>query len=110
MSSFSSSELSRPHIGSGGGGGVFFAGMPDSQWPAALSTQQAIAFALSEEALEIGTSIAKNDRATKKHKKHNMPFENRLCILCFIAASLVIRLGCHRLADKFHLALSANAA
>jgi hypothetical protein len=37
--------------------------MPESQWPAALPTQQAIAFALSEEALEIGTKIAKNDNA-----------------------------------------------
>lgn len=85
MSSFSSSELSSPHIGSRGGGGTFLAGMPESQWPAVLLTQQAIAFALSEEALEIGTRIAKNDSATKKHKKHDLPLENRLCILCFTA-------------------------
>ena len=63
MSSFSISVLSRPHIGSGGGGGGSIAGIPESQWPAALPTQQAIA-ALSEEALEIGTRIAKNDKAS----------------------------------------------
>ena len=40
----------------------FSAVMPESQWPAALPTQQAIV-CLSEEALEIGTSIAKNDKA-----------------------------------------------
>ena len=62
MSSFSISVLSRPHIGSGGGGGGN-AGMPESQWPASFPTQQAIAF-LSEEALEIGTRIAKNDKAS----------------------------------------------
>ena len=103
MSSFSSSELSRPHIGSRGGGGVFFAGMPESQWPAALPTQQAIAFALSEEALEIGTKIAKNDNAT--------------AIATSFAVKILINLirlrrlffG-NRLANQFHFALSANAA
>jgi hypothetical protein len=79
MPSSSKSELSRPHIGSGGGGGISVTGMPESQWPAALSTQQAIAFVVPEEALEICTSVAKNDKATMKHK---MPLKNPLRILC----------------------------
>ena len=79
MPSSSSSELSRPHIGSGGGGGTFFAEMPDSQWPA-LPTQQAIVL-LSEEALEIGTSVAKNDKAQTKHR---MLCDTRLYTLWFL--------------------------
>jgi hypothetical protein len=76
--SSSAAALSRPHIGSAGGGGTFFAAIPESQWPA-LPTQQGIA---SFEALAIGASVAKNDRATKKHKN---AFESCLCFMCSIA-------------------------
>src|SRR4029453_14964124 len=76
--SSSATALSSPHIGSAGRGGILCAGIPESQWPA-FPTQQGIA---SFEALAIGPSVAKNDRATKKHKN---AFESCLWFMCSIA-------------------------
>jgi hypothetical protein len=82
ISSSSNSASSRPHIGSGGG--TFFAGIPESQCPAALPTQQAIVFAWLNEAL----AMRNGSEATKRHTKHKMPNERNLCFLSFFAAIL----------------------
>jgi hypothetical protein len=65
--SFSIVAPFRPHIGSEVGGGTRFGAIPDSQWPD-LPAQHAI---VSDDALAIGSSGAINERATKKHSKHN---------------------------------------
>ena len=65
--------------------------------------QQAIAFALSEEALEIGTRIAKNDNANAIA----MSFALRTFISLIRWRGLFFD---NRLADEFHFALRANAA
>ncbi len=90
MPSSSSESLCKPHIGSSGCGG-FFAGTPDSQWPAALPTQQGIVLALSAEAPAIGTNVAKNDSAIamakiffpqrRKDAKENPSTSLHLCAL-----------------------------
>ena len=58
----------RPHMGSEVGGGTRFGAMPESQWPA-LPAQHGI---VSGDAFAIGNSGAINDRATKRHRKHNI--------------------------------------
>ena len=68
----------RPHIGSEVGGRTFFGAIPESQWPA-LPAQQGIVE--SDDALAIVSSGVINDKATKKHKRHKIPFENALCLL-----------------------------
>ena len=72
----------RPHIGSEVGGGTRFGAIPESQWPA-LPAQHGI---VSDAALAIGSSGAINERATKKHKKHNMARESCLCLMKFFGA------------------------
>ena len=79
IASSAAAELSRPHIGSDVRGGAFFGASPESQCPA-LPAQQGIDS--SSDALAIGTRIAKNDKATRKHK---MLLKTLLCFLCFFA-------------------------
>jgi len=67
MPSFSIVAPFRPHIGSEVGGGTRFAAIPESQWPALLAQHGIV----SDDAFAIGNSGAINDRATKKHRKHN---------------------------------------
>ena len=74
-----------PHIGSDFGGGTFFAGIPDSQCPAALPVQHGIALALSSEAFAMRTGSA----ATKRHTKNRTPRERILCLLCFVVTNVV---------------------
>src|SRR5262245_28126946 len=87
FASSAAAELSRPHIGSDVRGGAFFGASPESQCPAALPAQQGIVS--PSDALAIGTSAARNERATKRHKKHRTIFENRLCFMCFFATILL---------------------
>lgn len=82
FASSAAAELSRPHIGSDVLRGAFFGATPESQCPAALPAQQGIVS--PNEALAIGTSAARNDSATRTHKKHKTILENRLCFMCFI--------------------------
>ena len=97
--------------------------MPESQWPAAFPTQQAIA-ALPEEALEIGTKIAKNDNATAiatNFSRKDAKMQREAGVLLGVFASLrrkifidLIRLRRlffdNRFSNQFHFALAANAA
>lgn len=107
---------------------MVLAGMPESQWPAAWPTQQAIVFALSEEALETGTSIAKKDKAiaiatsfsTQRCKATKRTRCVPLCLCTFVEKifiSLTRRRGLlllflldDRLAHQLHLALPASAS
>jgi len=82
MPSSSGPAASRPHIGSDFGGGTFFAGIPDSQCPAALPAQQAIVFAWFSEALARRNGSA----ATNRHRKHKMPRDRALRLMCFVVA------------------------
>src|ERR1051325_324709 len=80
--SLSIAALFRPHIGSEGGGGTRFGAIPESQWPP-LPAQHGI---VSNDAFAIGNSGAINDRATKRHEKHNMAREGCWCFMNFFAA------------------------
>src|SRR5262245_46096321 len=84
----------RPHIGSEVGERTRFGARPESQCPA-LPAQHGI---VSDDALAIGNSGATNERATKKHKKHNTALESCLCFMKFfvaIAINLLARLWRH---------------
>jgi hypothetical protein len=72
----------RPHIGSEVGGGTRFGAMPESQWPA-LPAQHGI---VSDDAFAIGKSGAINDRATKRHRKHNIARWSCVCFMNFFGA------------------------
>ncbi len=72
----------RPHMGSEAGGRTCFGAMPESQWPA-WSAQQGIDFD-PEAAATVEMSGAVKDKATRKHKRHRMPFANGLCLLYFM--------------------------
>jgi hypothetical protein len=74
----------RPHIGSEVGGRTRFGAIPASQ--CALPAQHGI---VSDDALAIGNSGATNERATKKHKKHNAALESCLCFMKFFVAIAV---------------------
>ena len=69
----------RPHIGSEVGGGTRFGVIPESQCPA-LPAQHGI---VSDDALAIGKSGTMNERATKRHKKHNTALESCLYFMNF---------------------------
>ena len=75
----------RPHIGSEVGGGTRFGVIPESQCPA-LPAQHGI---VSDDALATGNSGATNERATKKHRKHNAALESCLCFMNFFATIAV---------------------
>ncbi|HEV8431230.1 MAG TPA: hypothetical protein VGQ41_25220 [Pyrinomonadaceae bacterium] len=64
----------KPHIGSDFGGGILFAVMPESQWPAALPTQQAIVFDFVREALATGSNVAINEKAIVNATKGRVTF------------------------------------
>jgi hypothetical protein len=81
MPSFSISAPCKPHIGSDGGGGTFFAAIPDSQCPA-LPTQHGIVSTVFKAALAMRNGSA----ATKRHKKNRTPNDRALFLLCFIVA------------------------
>ncbi|HVI73055.1 MAG TPA: hypothetical protein VM656_16405 [Pyrinomonadaceae bacterium] len=49
-----------------------------------MPAQQGIVFDLSIEALAIGTSAAKNDIATKRHKKRKKRSQIFLCVFVII--------------------------
>ena len=72
----------RPHIGSEAGGRTRFGVIPESQCPA-LPAQHGI---VSEDAFAIGSSGATNEKATKKHNKHNRALERCLYLMNFFAA------------------------
>src|SRR5262245_22854506 len=82
MPSFSIVAPLRPHIGSEVGGGTRFGAIPESQWPA-LPAQHGI---VSDDALAIGSSGAIKERATRKHRKHNVTLESCLCLVKSFAA------------------------
>jgi hypothetical protein len=75
----------RPHIGSEVGGETRFGVIPESQWPA-LPTQHGI---VSEDAFAIGSSGATNEKATKRHRKHNAALESCLCFMNFFATMAI---------------------
>lgn len=60
--------VSRPHMGSGGGGG-FSEASPESQWLVAFPAQHAITFDLFAEAPVSGIRTAANDKTTTAAKK-----------------------------------------
>jgi len=74
----------RPHIGSEVGGRTRFGAIPESQ--CALPAQHGI---VSDDALATGNSGATNERATKKHRKHNAALESCLCFMKFFVAIAV---------------------
>ena len=84
--SFSIVAPFRPHIGSEVGGGTRFGAIPESQCPA-LPAQHGI---VSDDALAIGNSGAINERATKRHSKHNIALESCLCLMNFFATIAVL--------------------
>src|ERR1041384_4358632 len=93
----------RPHIGSEVGGGTRSGAIPESQ--CALPAQHGI---VSGDALAIGNSGATNERATKKHNRHNATRESSLCLMNFFAAILMYLLARRwrqRFSDQFHFAL-----
>jgi len=75
----------RPHIGSEVGGETRFGVIPESQCPA-LPAQHGI---VSDDALAIGNSGATNERATKRHKKHNAALESCLGFMNFFASIVI---------------------
>src|ERR1044072_1703800 len=75
----------RPHIGSEVCGGTRFGAIPESQLPP-VPAQHVI---VSNDAFAIGNSGAINDRATKRHKKHNMARWSCLCFMNFFGAIAV---------------------
>jgi hypothetical protein len=83
FASSAAAELSRPHSGSNVRGGAFFGASPESQCPV-LPAQQGIVS--PSDALAIGTSAARNEKATKKHIKHKLLLKSFLCLLRFFAA------------------------
>lgn len=82
MPSFSTVASFRPHMGSEAGRETCFDAIPESQWPD-LPAQHGI---VSDDAFAIGNSGAINDRATKRHSKHNIARESCLCFMNFFAA------------------------
>src|SRR5215510_6946166 len=86
----------RPHIGSEVGGGTRFGAIPESQCPA-LPAQHGI---VSNDALAIGNSGAINERATKRHSKHNIALESCLCLMNFFA-TIAIYLHAWRRRHRF---------
>jgi hypothetical protein len=80
--SFSIVAPFRPHIGSEVGGGTRFGAIPESQCPA-LPAQHGI---VSDDAFAIGKRGAINERATKRHSKHNRALESCFCLKNFFAA------------------------
>jgi len=104
MPSLSIAAPFRPHMGSEVGGGTRFGVIPESQWPA-LPAQHGI---MSDDAFAIGNSGAINDRATKRHKRHNMARWSCLCFMNFFGAMAVYLdtwLRRHRFFNQFHFAL-----
>src|SRR5689334_24664127 len=90
----------RPHIGSEVGGGTRCGAIPESQWPA-LPAQHGI---VSDDALAIGNSGATNEKATRKHNRHNATRESSLCLMNFFAAIvwyLLARLWRQRFSYEF---------
>jgi hypothetical protein len=108
MPSLSSVAPWRPHIGSGAGGGTFFAAIPDSQCPA-LPAQQGIVSVLAV-ALASGSSGAINDKATNRQSRHMIILKHRVCLLCcFETINLLLCLVRQRFPDQFHFALRTDA-
>ena len=106
--SFSIVAPFRPHIGSEVGGGTRFGAMPESQCPA-LPAQHGI---VSDDALAIGNSGAINERATKRHSRHNNALESCFCLMNFFAAIVIylhVWLRRHRFSNQFHFALRTGA-
>jgi hypothetical protein len=72
----------RPHIGSGAGGGTFFAAIPDSQCPAAFPEQHGIVLTL----LKAAFAMRNGSAATKRHRKSRTPMERILRFVYFFVA------------------------
>ena|ERR671927_214442 len=84
MPSFSIVASFRPHIGSEVGGGTRFGVIPESQ--CALPAQHGI---VSDDAFAIGNSGATNERATKKHRRHNAALESCLYFMNFFVTIII---------------------
>jgi hypothetical protein len=82
MPSLSSVAPWRPHIGSGAGGGTFFAAIPDSQCPAALPAQHGIVLTL----LKAAFAMRNGSAATKRHRKSRTLMESILRLMYFFVA------------------------
>lgn len=105
--SFSIVAPFRPHIGSEVDGRTRFGAIPESQCPA-LPAQQGIT---SDDALAIGNSGAINERATKRHSKHNNALESCWCLVNFFAAIVIYLhawLWRHGFSNQFHFALRTS--